>query len=1080
MSKNKYPENELWLGIDVGSTTVKAVVIKNDDFKILFSDYKRHNAEQSMTVYYMLKEIYEKFPNNTFRVSFCGSAGDALAKLVGAFFIQEVVANTLAVKEYHSNTSVAIELGGQDAKVIFFARDKKTGQLIASDMRMNGSCAGGTGAFIDQVAQLLNIETTQFESFASRGTTVYDISGRCGVFAKTDIQPLLNQGVSKNDIALSTFHAIAKQTIGGLAQGMEIKSPVIFEGGPLTFNPTLIEVFKERLGLNDDGVIIPKNPEIIVALGAAMSVDSMYGDMPNNFKYNEALELLKNYTDSASLGLDTDREDKPLFENNQLKEEFLIRHKLPAFENKYFDDSYFKGNERELKVYLGIDGGSTTTKFVLIDEDENLIYKYYSSNMGSPLDTLKKGIISMKEYYTDTNIKLDILGVGATGYAENLFSKAMKADYHTVETVSHSRAAQKYDKDVSFILDIGGQDMKAMYVRGGIVTGIVLNEACSAGCGSFLETYAKSLNIPVTEIADYAFKSKNSSVLGSRCTVFMNSSIITEQKSGKTPSDIMAGLCKSIIENVFTKVVRNSSLESLGKNIIVQGGTFKNDAVLRAFEQYTGLDAIRPDHPGEMGAIGIALLTKQHVISKGNGYKSTFIGLDNIEDFSYKQESGIVCRFCTNNCKRTIVTFSDNTNFITGNRCERGTVIGDPKDKAIRDKLKEKIKEESNTFDMISFYNKELVKNYPIELLDEKKDIVIGIPKVLEFYNSLPFWNTFWRALGYILKISDDSTYSIFESGLKNIPSDTACFPAKIAHGHIQNLINKKVDKIFMPMMYEIEKEHKNADGNYMCALVMGYPLVINYSDNPKGKNGIDFLYPAFRWLDKNLKITQLQDFMKSNFNTNPKLVKKAIEQGEKSIELFKKTLIDKGQEILKKVQEKNEFAIIIGARPYHYDELINHDLSKQFTSLGINVLTVEAFEEVSGEDLSDSRIMSYNPFHTRLLSISKKVSKTLNLELAQIVSFGCGHDSVLSDEIDRILKLRSNKELLMLKLDEGDNKGPVSIRVKSFIETIRIKRNNPKQTDYLNEEIETFNKELDNKNKKVRVLSFVKSVLRN
>ncbi|MDX9819735.1 MAG: acyl-CoA dehydratase activase, partial [Desulfococcus multivorans] len=561
------------VGIDVGSTTVKAVVVHPETGAVVFSSYQRHNAEQVGTVLGILARIHELFPGAEFRVAVCGSGGLSIAKALGAFYVQEVVANAVAVKEFHPDAAVAVELGGQDAKVIFFRKDETTGRPIASDMRMNGSCAGGTGAFIDQVAELLHVKIEEFNSLAEKGGRVYEISGRCGVFAKTDIQPLLNQGVSKQDIALSAFHAIAKQTIGGLAQGMEITAPVIFEGGPLTFNPALVRVFQERLGLRDEDIIVPEKPEIIVAHGAAAAIPLMFRDRPCGYDGERSLAALRNMRGGPG---EDDAEAKTFFASPAEREEFEKTHPCTPLSPRTYEPGTV------LRVYIGIDAGSTTSKFVLLDEAGNAVNSYYAANRGDPLTVVKNGLIAMRDTYRAGGVELVILGVGTTGYGELLFAKAFGADYHTVETVAHAEAARSVEPGVSFILDIGGQDMKAITIQGGIVTGITLNEACSAGCGSFLETYAGSLGVPVDQIAGLAFQSKSPSRLGSRCTVFMNSSIITEQKNGKTLPDILAGLCRSIIENVFTKVVRVSNLDSLGGSILVQGGTFRNDAVLRA------------------------------------------------------------------------------------------------------------------------------------------------------------------------------------------------------------------------------------------------------------------------------------------------------------------------------------------------------------------------------------------------------------------------------------------------------------------------------------------------------------------
>jgi predicted CoA-substrate-specific enzyme activase len=571
-------QKTLRLGIDVGSTTVKVVVMEGESKKILFSRYERHNAYQSETALRLLTEVFSFFPGAGFKAAVCGSGGKPIADAIHAHYIQEVVANAIAVRIFYPQARAAVELGGQDAKVVFFYYDEGIKRLVASDMRMNGSCAGGTGAFIDEVASLLRIPVDAFEALAAKGTAVYDISGRCGVFAKTDIQPLLNQGGLPEDIALSAFHAIVKQTIGGLAQGLELKPPIIFEGGPLTFNPTLIRVFAERLGLKEGDIIRPENPETLIAYGAALSLDEMFAGAANGFDPQRALAALSHYREAIG-GASLAAQQARYFDSPGDRAVFEERHRLPPPPQPKAK----RGDT--LRVYLGIDAGSTTSKFVLLDEDEQVADSFYANNKGEPLRVIKQALLDIKKKYDELGVKLEIIAMGSTGYGELLFDKAFGADYHTVETVAHAEAARKYMDDVSFILDIGGQDMKAISIAAGIVTNITLNEACSSGCGSFLENFASNLNIPVEKIAEAAFTSKNPAELGSRCTVFMNSTIITEQKNGKQADDIMAGLCRSIIENVFTKVIRIANASALGDKIVVQGGTFKNNAVLRALEQ---------------------------------------------------------------------------------------------------------------------------------------------------------------------------------------------------------------------------------------------------------------------------------------------------------------------------------------------------------------------------------------------------------------------------------------------------------------------------------------------------------------
>ncbi|TFH39104.1 MAG: activase, partial [Chrysiogenales bacterium] len=759
----------------------------------------------------------------------------------------------------------------------------------------NGSCAGGTGAFVDEVAHLIKTPVEEFEACAVRGTHVYDISGRCGVFAKTDIQPLLNQGVSREDIALSTFHAIAKQTIGGLAQGLELKPPIIFEGGPLTFNPTLIRVFAERLGLREDDIIRPDRPEILVAHGTAMSLDGLFADYPSEFLPSQALVALSTYRETVSRGVKDGI--KTFFFTQQERENFNRRHALPPKPETNLNPGSV------LRVYLGIDAGSTTTKFVLLDEDENVVDSFYTSNDGEPLRVIRKAFIGLRKKYESRGIDLQIIAVGTTGYGELLFAKAFNADHHTVETVSHAAAALKYVPDASFILDIGGQDMKAISITDSIVTGITLNEACSAGCGSFLENFAKSLEIPVSTISEAAFSAKNPAELGSRCTVFMNSCIITEQKNGKSAEDIMAGLCRSIIENIFTKVVRISNFGILGEAIVVQGGTFKNDAVLRSLEQFTGKTVIRAPYPGEMGAVGIALLTKRHVREEkartGRPFDSGFIGLAAMDYFDYKQESKKVCPFCTNNCVRTLITFSNGTTYVTGNRCERGEIIGDPEDKSIRDQIKKVGKKLSDVPDLMKLRDELLFKSYPYVELSPGKDISIGIPRVLEFYNSMPFWTTFWSSLGFKTVYSAKSSRALFERGLPFVSSDTVCFPAKLAHGHIRSLVDKKVDRIFMPMIIRMPSENTDVLSDHVCAVVKGYPLVLRHSDDPERRWGVPFDTPIFHWFDTRSRNKQIAEFVMKTFGIPERIVRNAISEGDRALDAFRTEMAETGSRVI-------------------------------------------------------------------------------------------------------------------------------------------------------------------------------------
>ena len=1020
------------VGIDVGSTTTKIAAIDPDSYEIKYSDYKRHHAAQRKSVYDAFNLFRENYPDALVRVALTGSGAKILADELGVPYIQEVVANSVALKNQYADVRTAIELGGQDAKMIFFRKDSVTGDLTVADMRMNGSCAGGTGAFIDEIASILRTPVEELNDLASQGTCVYDISGRCGVYAKTDIQPLLNQGISKADIALSAMHAIAKQTIGGLAQGLDIEKPVAFEGGPMTFQPTLVKVFAERLDLSEEDMILPEHPEIMIAYGTALSIPQMFEEEAKTLSIRQMCQRMEK--EQQAKGREQHKE-LPFFQSEEEKEAFLKRHARPSVPKREFHPG------EELSVYLGIDSGSTTTKFVLLDENENILDSFYASNEGDPLLIAKKALIEMNEKYRQMGVKLHIKAAGTTGYGEMLFYHGFGADCHMVETVAHAKATSKYVPDASFILDIGGQDMKAIWLDHGIITNIVVNEACSSGCGSFLENFASSLHIPVTKIAEAAFDSKDPAALGSRCTVFMNSSIVTEQRNGKDSKDIMAGLCRSIIENVFTKVIRISSTESLGNKIVVQGGTFQNDAVLRALENYIGKEVVRAPYPGIMGAIGAALSAKEH--AQETKKESSFICMDDLKDFTYTQEANVVCPFCTNHCKRAVIRFSNGKSWVTNNRCERGEIIGDAREKEVQAQLKKKNQEKNQIPNLYRLREKLLFQDYPTVQAAEDQKTVIGIPRVLSFWDTMPFWTTFYKSLGFQVKLSDKSSREIYEEGLSAVTSDTVCFPAKLVHGHIRNLKEKGADRIFMPSITTMVPENQEKTSESMCAVVKGYPIVIRNSDDPEKKWGIPFDAPLFHWQDPKDRDHQLIDYMEKTFGLEAKQVKKAMEAGDQAQKAFRDELKAAGSRVLKEAEEKGTYAVVLASRPYQNDALVNHDLPEMLTSLGIAVLTADSLPEVEQVDLKKSRLDIVNNYHARMLSSAIMAARSDHLEYIQIVSFGCGHDAYLSDEIQRMMKEISGKVPLILKLDESDIQGPLRIRVRSFIETVNMRRKN-------------------------------------
>ena len=1018
--------NLLRLGVDVGSTTVKTVVLDPATHDVLFTRYQRHNAHQADTVRQLLEEAAGRFPDARFRVGVCGSGGRPIATVLGAHYVQEVVANAAAIRALYPQVRTAVELGGQDAKVIFFHYDEAAGKLQTSDMRMNGSCAGGTGAFIDEIAALLSVPADEFEQLAAQGKTVYSISGRCGVFAKTDIQPLLIQGAERADIALSTFHAIAKQTIGGLSQGLELTAPIIFEGGPLTFNPTLVKVFAQRLGLREEEIVRPEHPETIVARGTAIALDELFPGEKDSMTLSQALERLAAAPappqESAGTG-------KPYFASAEERDAFLRRHQSQL-------RSPVDATDRKvLRGYLGIDSGSTTSKFVFMDEQEQVTDTFYANNQGEPLRVVRQGLLALAEKYRKLGIRLEVLGLGTTGYGEQMLSQAFHADYHTVETVAHARGCRRFFPNATFLLDIGGQDMKAIWLKDGVVTNIMLNEACSSGCGSFLENFASTLGMPVDQVADAAFRSQAPAELGSRCTVFMNSTIINEQRNGKQPDDLMAGLCRSIIENVFTKVVRIANVSELGDTVVVQGGTFRNFAVLRALEEYLGREVTLAPYPGEMGALGAALAVKQEVEAHGyaNGRCSAFIGFEAVEQFQYVRESGVVCPHCANHCSRTILRFPDGGCYVTGNRCDRGAVVTE-------DAAAEAVKP-APVPDLFHLRQELLFKKYPVSPVRENQKQTVGLPRVLEFWDSMPFWSTFFRALGYEVRYSHPSSRKQYESGLQYVASDTICFPAKLVHGHVLDLAKQGVDRIFLPYILHMPTENQREKSPYVCPVIMGYSMVVRNFQDPEEHFSVAFETPVFHWFTQQDRKRQICQYAMEHCGATKGQAEEAYRQGAAVIEAFRRRLVEEGKQVIAQTNKDGGFAVVLAGRPYHTDPLINHDLSRMFTRRGIPVLTVDSLPGLSEADLHQSRVEITNDFHARMLSGAMVTAQQPALEYVQIVSFGCGHDAILSDEIIRLLGEGSGKPPLILKVDESEAAGSLGIRVQSFIETVELRR---------------------------------------
>jgi predicted CoA-substrate-specific enzyme activase len=1000
------------IGLDIGSTTVKIVVLNNQN-NIIYKEYKRHYSNVREAVFKMLLDSKTKIGNNKTKINVTGSGAVDISNAFNIPFIQEVAAGTTAIEEIIPETDVAIELGGEDAKITYVS-----GQL---EQRMNGSCAGGTGAFIDQMAILLETDAFALNELSKDHDTIYPIASRCGVFAKTDIQPLLNEGASKENIAASVFQAVVNQTISGLAQGRPIKGNVAFLGGPLTFLSQLRERFIDTLNLNDDEVIFPDNSQYFVALGAALnSKDSKI------INFND---LIKRINDKNNEPVHRKKELDPLFENQKEYDDFINRHDKAKVKRGSIED--YKG-----KVFLGIDAGSTTTKVALIDEDSRLLYSFYGNNRGNPL---KSVVNALKDMYTKLHADITIGKTTVTGYGEHLIKSALKVDIGEIETISHYKAADYFADGVDFVLDIGGQDMKSLKIKNGVIDSVMLNEACSSGCGSFIETFAKSLNLDVETFAKNSYFSQHPVDLGTRCTVFMNSKVKQAQREGATVSDIAAGISVSVIKNALFKVIRLKSFDDLGDKVVVQGGTFYNNAVLRAFEQITNKKAIRPDISGIMGAFGAAIISKERYI-KG---KSTI--LSNSELSTFKVDNHMErCGKCGNNCLLTISKFNDGRYFVSGNRCEKGA------EEYSLPSHNKKLNKIPNLYD----YKYKEVFNYKSPSIKDSPKGLIGIPRVLNMYEDYPFWFTFLTELGYKVVLSGHSTKRIYELGINTIPSESVCYPGKIAHGHIEDLLNKNIKKIFYPCIPYNIKEDKDSGNHYNCPVVTSYPETIN-SNFDFENLGVEFLKPFVNLNDKSLMAKKLYSEMnKEGFNF--KEIKDAVEKGYEELLNYREKVKRKGEEALKYIENSDKKGIVLAGRPYHVDPEINHGIPEMIQSYGFVVLSEDSISHLDNPE-RPLRVIDQWSYHTRLYSSASFVCKHKDLELVQLNSFGCGLDAVTTDQVSEILE-KHNKIYTLIKIDEINNLGAVRIRIRSLIAAMKERDNKNFK----------FNNNIDNDNRAV------------
>ena len=982
------PEFAYKMGLDVGSTTVKLAILDNDN-KLVFGDYRRHFSNIRESVAKLIKEACTGYGDSLTEIAVTGSGGLGIAKWLDLQFIQEVIAGSEAVSEFLPDTDVAIELGGEDAKITYFGD--------SLEQRMNGTCAGGTGAFIDQMASLLSTDAAGLDLLAENYTTIYPIAARCGVFAKSDIQPLLNEGAAKEDLAVSVFQSVVNQTISGLACGKPIRGKVAFLGGPLHFLPQLRRRFIETLKLKEDEALVPKDSHLYVAIGAAIK--------SHNGQYITFTELVTRL-DKLDTSVD--------YEVSRLEPLFSSEDDLIAFRKRHNDCIAPRKELSEANgpLFLGIDAGSTTTKAVLLDSDETIVYSWYGSNGGNPL---KSATAILEEIYSLLPNDLKIGAATVTGYGEGLIKTALRMDFGEIETMAHYKAAEFFLPGVEFILDIGGQDMKCLRVKKGVIESIMLNEACSSGCGSFIETFAKSLGMDAPGFAKEALLAKEPVDLGSRCTVFMNSRIKQVQKEGATVGDISAGLSYSVIKNALFKVIKIRDPKELGSKIIVQGGTFYNEAVLKAFENITGRETVRPDIAGLMGAFGAAIIAMERYTK---GQISTLISRKDLNDQTV-ENSIERCMLCNNNCQLTINLFNKERKFISGNRCEKGSG------------QEQTVRSIGNLFK----YKYDRIFNY--KPLTEEKAYrgTIGIPRVLNMYENYPLWHTFLEELGFRVELSGRSNKKIYELGMETIPSESACYPAKLAHGHIVQLIQRGIDTIFYPCVNYEMKESFGANNCYNCPIVATYPEVIRLNVEEIHDGSVKFLSPFISLNDRSKLRDRLFEVF-SGYGVTKNEISRALEKAFEEDEQVKKDIKAKAVQILDYLEKNNMPGVVLAGRPYHLDPEINHGIPEMIAAHGMAVLTEDSVSNLSLIE-RPMRVVDQWVYHSRLYGAAYFVTGNKHLELIQLNSFGCGLDAVTSDQVHEILEPK-NKIFTLLKIDEVSNLGSARIRVRSLMAALK------------------------------------------
>ncbi len=969
------------LGIDIGSTTVKTVLRENG--KTVYEKYQRHLAKVRQKTLEMLNEMRPLLEDKSFHVALSGSAGLGLAEACGVPFVQEVFATGEVIKRLEPNTSAVIELGGEDAKIIFFEG--------GTDERMNGTCAGGTGAFIDQMATLLDVSADELDALSLKHTRIYPIASRCGVFAKTDIQPLLNQGAKKEDIAASIYQAVVNQTIAGLAQGRRLRGKILFLGGPLYYCKGLRQQFKETLALSDSDAVFPEYGRFAVALGAAIYAENT--DMTSDID-----TLSEKILGSISAQVGAERLP-PLFSGREDYAAFRARHAAATVEQ--IDVSSYEGD-----AYLGIDCGSTTTKIVLLTPEKEILFSYYSSNKGDPVSIVKE---QLEAIYRLCGDRIKVRGSAVTGYGEELIKNAFGVDLGVVETIAHYTAARSFLPDVDFILDIGGQDIKCFRIKNGAIDSIMLNEACSSGCGSFIETFARSMGYTVEDFAAKGLFAEAPVDLGSRCTVFMNSSVKQSQRDGATVEDISAGLSISVVKNAIYKVIRATDPDELGENVVVQGGTFYNDAVLRAFEKELGKNVVRPAIAGLMGAYGAAIRSMK---LKSSGLMSEA----ELKRFSHTSKTAL-CSGCANKCHLTVNTFSEGKRFISGNRCEKGLGMG--------------LGEGGEELPNLHRFKRELLASYSdVKPSPEKKKRgVLGLPLALGMYELLPLWHGVFTSLGFEVAVSQMSTKRTYERGQFSIPSDTACYPAKIMHGHIEELAQQGVDAIFYPCLtYNIDE--KNSDNHYNCPVVAYYSELLNGNMDVLGSTR--FLYPYLNVNDKREFSKELYAYLSPFYPDLTRAeVRKAVAHGLSQYAEYMNAIRREGERALSWARANGKRIMILAGRPYHVDAEIGHGIDKLAELLGFVVVSEDSVSHLA--ERQPVSVLNQWTYHARLYRAARFAAENNDVQLVQLVSFGCGVDAITTDEVRAILE-KNGKFYTQIKIDEITNLGAVKIRLRSLI----------------------------------------------